>query len=97
MYNALSGVGGGGQVDSTTAAKSNVALSSVGAVCNIFVAPVVLTLLDPNGHYSSEASPMYFMLVLCYATLTRLMSRSSLCQAAFSEWVHHYFGFRRVE
>lgn len=48
MYNALSGIGGGGQLDTTTAAKGHIALSSVSAVGNLFVAPALTNLLGPK-------------------------------------------------
>lgn len=48
MYNALSGIGGGGQLDTTTAAKGHIALASVSAFGNIFIAPVVTNILGPK-------------------------------------------------
>ncbi|GAM44133.1 MFS transporter [Talaromyces pinophilus] len=48
MYNALSGIGGGGQLDTTTQAKGHIALASVSAAGNIFVAPVVTNILGPK-------------------------------------------------
>lgn len=48
MYNALSGIGGAGQLDTTTSAKGHIALASVSAVGNIFVAPIVTNILGPK-------------------------------------------------
>ncbi|KAL2820308.1 major facilitator superfamily domain-containing protein [Aspergillus granulosus] len=48
MYNALSGIGGGGQLDTTTQAKGHIALASVSAAGNIFVAPIVNNMLGPK-------------------------------------------------
>ncbi|KAJ5614496.1 hypothetical protein N7528_008150 [Penicillium herquei] len=48
MYNALSGIGGGGQLDTTTAAKGHIALSSVSAAGNLFVGPVLTNTLGPK-------------------------------------------------
>lgn len=48
MYNALSGIGGGGQLDTTTQAKGHIALASVSAAGNLFVAPVVTNVLGPK-------------------------------------------------
>jgi hypothetical protein len=36
LYNALNGLGGGGQIDTTTAANSNVAVYSTFAACAFF-------------------------------------------------------------
>ncbi|KAJ5637608.1 hypothetical protein N7490_007487 [Penicillium lividum] len=48
MYNALSGIGGGGQLDTTTQAKGHIALSSVSAAGNLLIAPVVTNILGPK-------------------------------------------------
>ncbi|KAJ5950085.1 hypothetical protein N7454_001669 [Penicillium verhagenii] len=48
MYNALSGIGGGGQLDTTTTAKGHIALASVSAFGNIFIAPIVTNILGPK-------------------------------------------------
>ncbi|ATY60548.1 Major facilitator superfamily general substrate transporter [Cordyceps militaris] len=48
IYNALTGVGGGGQLNSTTQAKSHIALASVSAFGNLFIAPVVTNQIGPK-------------------------------------------------
>lgn len=48
MYNALTGLGGSGQVDSTNAAKATVALLSATAVTALTVAGPVFSLLGPR-------------------------------------------------
>lgn len=48
MYNALSGLGGSGQVDSTVAANANVALLSCTAATALFVAGPLFSLLGPK-------------------------------------------------
>lgn len=48
MYNALSGMGGSGQVDPTVAANASVALLSVGAVTAVFVAGPLVSWIGPR-------------------------------------------------
>lgn len=47
MYNALTGMGGSGQVDETVAANANVALLSATAGTALFVAGPVFSLIGP--------------------------------------------------
>ncbi|TEA22085.1 UNC93-like protein [Colletotrichum sidae] len=48
MFNALSGLGGGGQVDSTVAANANVALLSTTAVAALFFVGPIFNLVSPK-------------------------------------------------
>ena len=48
MYNALSGLGGSGQVDSTVAANATVALLSATAATALFVAGPLFSLVGPR-------------------------------------------------
>ncbi|KAK1635088.1 hypothetical protein BDP81DRAFT_491597 [Colletotrichum phormii] len=48
MYNALTGLGGSGQVDSTVAANATVALLSTTAVASLFFVGPILSLVDPK-------------------------------------------------
>ena len=48
MFNALSGIGGGGQLNSNTSAQAGVALDAVSAIGNIFIGPVVTNILGPK-------------------------------------------------
>ena len=48
MYNALSGIGGSGQVDSTVAANGNVALLSCTAATALFLAGPLFSLVGPR-------------------------------------------------
>ncbi|TDZ47008.1 UNC93-like protein [Colletotrichum trifolii] len=48
MFNALSGLGGGGQVDSTVAANANVALLSTTAVAALFFVGPIFNLVGPK-------------------------------------------------
>ncbi len=69
MYNALSGIGGGGQVDSTTAALSHVALASISAFGNLFVAPIVTNQIGPKWTLFIGGLPyvLYAGSLLCYS------------------------------
>ncbi|CUM64906.1 uncharacterized protein PRCAT00002524001 [Priceomyces carsonii] len=49
MYNALTGMGGSGQVDPTAAANASVALLSVGAVTGVFLAGPLVSLIGPRN------------------------------------------------
>ena len=48
MYNALTGLGGSGQVDSTVAANANVALLATTAATALFVAGPVFSWVGPR-------------------------------------------------
>lgn len=48
MYNALSGMGGSGQVDPTIAANASVALLSTGAATGVFICGPLVTLIGPK-------------------------------------------------
>ena len=48
MYNALSGLGGSGQVNSTVAANGNVALLSCTAATALFIAGPLFSLIGPK-------------------------------------------------
>ncbi|KAJ3942745.1 uncharacterized protein N0V96_006966 [Colletotrichum fioriniae] len=48
MYNALTGLGGSGQVDSTVAANATVALLSTTAVASLFIVGPILSLVGPK-------------------------------------------------
>lgn len=48
MFNALSGLGGGGQVDSTVAANANVALLSTTAVAALFIVGPIFAFVGPK-------------------------------------------------
>ncbi|KAF6838150.1 major facilitator superfamily transporter [Colletotrichum musicola] len=48
MFNALSGLGGGGQVDSTVAANANVALLSTTAVAALFIVGPIFSFVGPK-------------------------------------------------
>lgn len=51
MYNALTGLGGSGQVDPTAAANANVALLSATAGSALFVAGPLFSRLGPRQSY----------------------------------------------
>ncbi|KFZ23026.1 hypothetical protein V502_02489 [Pseudogymnoascus sp. VKM F-4520 (FW-2644)] len=69
MYNALSGIGGGGQIDSTTQAKSHIALASISAFGNLFVAPIVTNIIGPKWTLFIGGIPyvLYAGSLLCYS------------------------------
>lgn len=48
MFNALTGLGGSGQLDTKPSRDGNIALHAVGAVMYLFVAPVVYNFLGPK-------------------------------------------------
>lgn len=48
MFNALSGLGGSGQVDSTVAANANVALLSTTAVAALFIVGPIFSFVGPK-------------------------------------------------
>jgi hypothetical protein len=48
MYNAISGLGGSGQLDSTVAANANVALLSATAASALFLVPPIFDASGPN-------------------------------------------------
>lgn len=51
MYNALSGLGGSGQVNSTVAANATVALLSATAATALFLAGPVFGLIGPRASW----------------------------------------------
>ena len=69
MYNALSGIGGGGQLDSTTQAKSHIALAAISAAGNLFVAPIVTNQIGPKWTLFIGGLPyvLYAGSLLCYS------------------------------
>lgn len=69
MYNALTGIGGGGQLDSTTQAKSHIALASISAAGNLFIAPIITNQIGPKWTLFIGGLPyvLYAGSLLCYS------------------------------
>lgn len=68
MYNALSGLGGAGQLDTSVAATGNIALSAVSSSTNLFVGPIVYHYLGPRWtmFIGGIAYPLYGGSLLAY-------------------------------
>jgi len=68
MYNALGGLGGSGQVDTSGAANANVALLSTNAVFALFVVGPIFSILGPRLSWflGGWTYALYSGSLLCY-------------------------------
>lgn len=68
MYNALSGIGGAGQLDTSVAATGNIAQSAISASTVLFIGPIVYHYLGPRWtmFIGGIAYPLYGGSLLAY-------------------------------